>query len=330
MQPGCGVQTVFMNRSCFPIVLAAARQGSRIATGCACAALLALTQLANATTYSRGFAVDSLLLPTNTTQANAYAIDLDGDGHAENALGGALLPLSNFGVDVAATAAAATSAGQIVHLVELRSSDPTFMSDAAAQATWLVGVATSAPPLFDGSDTFRYADALASDAFIAALSVGDFVSDNPATTDAPVELVLRIRLGNHEVDLPLQFARLKFSFDGTVLTSGQVNGAVLQSDIQNKFFPTLQQAFSDIVLGDPQSGNAQTILAFFDKNPTDGNVSVAEIQENSFISALFGPDIQLRNDAGDLALSWGFGFTAVQSKLEELPIFASGFELIAP
>lgn len=284
-------------------------------------------QFAHATN-SRGYAVDHLNLPTSSSQANSYAIDMDGDHAAENGFGSALAALLGAGVggsvlDLPASTAAATTAGGIVHLVEVRSSDAGFANDPNAEGIWYVGKSKLSPPLFDGSDTFVYDSGYVSGAFTAALASGTFVSESPVTATPPVEMPVQVQIGSHVLALNLQSARLKFTVSGSGLTQGQVNGAISDQDIQNVFFPTWAQAMNEVVQADPQSDEAQALLSLFDKDPTDGAISVHEVQTNSLISALFAPDIQGTYGPG---ISFGAGFTAVQSMVDLPPIFANGFE----
>jgi hypothetical protein len=293
----------------------------------ACIVSLMACQFAHATN-SRGYAVDNLILPTSSSQVMAYAIDMDGDNNPENAFGSALAALVSSGsagtvLDLPASTAAATAAGSIVHLVELRSRDASFASDANAEAIWYVGKATALPPLFDGTDTFVYDNGYTPGVFPAPLSNGTFVSENPVTTTSPVSIQVQVQIGAHALPLSLLAARLKFTVAGNGLTQGQLNGAIPDDDIQNLFFPAVAQAANDVVQADPQSGEAQALLSFFDKDPTDGSISVHEVATNPTFSTLFVPDIQ---GVYGNAMSFGAGFTAVESVVELPPIFANGFE----
>jgi hypothetical protein len=299
-------------------------------------ATLALQPVA-AAVHVRGHAVDVLDLPNSNAEANAYAIDLDGDGSPENQFASLLTVLaSNLDTDLGAATQLEITAGRIVHLVELRSSDPAFANDAAAVATWYAGLPTPAPPLFDGSDTFRYDPAFDPARFVAPLVAGSFVSANPATTTAPVLLGVRIQIGAYITELPLQGARLKFTATATDLVQGQINGSISAEDIDSVFVPTLALAFDDAVQADPQSSRSMQLLQVFDTSPTDGRISVDEVRNQSVIQSLLVPDVDIRDAQGNYApnpantgpdsLSFGFGFTAVVSQTLLPQIFFDGFE----
>ena len=141
--------------------------------------------------HVQGHALDVLDLPNSATEAMSYEIDLNGDGNAENAFGAVLASIAgSFEIDIAEATQSAVTSGQIVHLVELRSTDATFTNDAAAEANWYVGEATLVPPLCDGTDTFSYDPGFAPGAFVAPLIGGGFVSASPATTNAPGQKTL--------------------------------------------------------------------------------------------------------------------------------------------
>lgn len=324
-------------RSCFEVTLQVAHLALRSVAACACMGVLVATGQVHAATNSRGFAVDSLLLPTNNSEAASYAIDLNGDGHADNAFGTVLASLSGgFAMDIAGTNAASTLAGQTVHLVELRSSDGAFANDAAATAIWYVGQATAAPPFFDGTDTFAYDAAFVPAQFVAALSAGAFVSANPVTTTSPVDILLQLKIGNYNVAVPLQGARIAFSASAANLSQGQVNGSIRKGDVDTIVIPALAMSLNDLVQSDPTSPNSQSLLSLFDTNPTDGVISVSEVATNPLIVSIFSPDVQIRDANGNYApnpanttpdaLSFGFGFSALESHLVLPPIFADGFD----
>lgn len=309
-----------------------------VSSGLLAAALAALAFApGHAAVHVRGHAVDAIDLPSSNAEANARAIDLNGDGSADNQFGSILAVMaSNFEMDLDANLQVETAAGRIVYLVELRSSDPAFASDAAAVATWYAGLPTAAPPLFDGSDTFRYDPAADPSRFVAPLVAGSFVSANPATTTAPLFLGMKLRIGNYTIELPLQGARLKFTATATALVQGQVNGSITAEDIDAIFVPTLAIAFDDVVQADPQSPDAMSLLQIFDSNPADGRISVDEVRNHPLMQSLLAPDVDIRDaegnyapnpaNTGEDALSFGFGFTAVASQALLPQVFANGFE----
>ena len=306
-----------------------------------CRLALAVAAASAATVHAdplvRVHGLDTLAIPATNAEASVHAIDLNGDGAADNAFGAVLSALtSGLDTDVPGATSAGVALGTIVHLVELRSSDAAFADDAAATATWHVGEATPAPPLFEGSDTFRFDGGFAPARFVAPLLAGSFTSANPVTTTAPVELTVRVILGGVPVALPLQGARLKFVVTPTGLAQGQVNGSIRKSDIDTIFVPALAVTLNGIVQADPQSATAMTLRGLFDTNPADGVISIDEVATSPLMVSILAPDVDIRDANGNYApnpantsrdaLSLGFGFTAVTSIALLPQVFADGFE----
>ena len=193
----------------------------RSASLCLFATLAATT--AHAANYVRSYLVDNVLLPTSGTEANSYAIDVDGDGFPDNGFGQVLAVLSAQGFDFLGSMDAAVASGSIVHLVGLQSTDVLFKNDPAAQATWCVGVPTATPPLFNGTDNPSCADT--SGIFVAALSGGSFTSPAPASTPNPVYVDIELAIGTSHMTLTVLNARLSFTTNAAGnMPVGQING----------------------------------------------------------------------------------------------------------
>ena len=299
----------------------------RSASLCLVISFAAMT--AHAANYARSYLVDSVLLPTTNSQATSYAIDVDGDGIAENSFGQILSALAAQGIDFAGSTASAVASGSIVHVVHLQSADVLLANDPAAQATWCIGVPTAKPPLFDGTDNPPCADT--SGIFVAALSGGSFTSPAPATTPNPVSLDFEMALGTSYVTLPVLNARLSFTKDVSGnMPFGQINGSIPHSDIVNVFEPAMAAMCNAAIQGDPSSNTAVSCKGLFDTGCTgfpayanDGQIELCEITENALIQALLAPDVQVADGATNVdANSMGIRFTAIV--IDRL--FANGFE----
>lgn len=293
-----------------------------------CLAAFAATT-AHATNYARNYFVDDVLLPTTSTEANSYAIDVDGDGIPENNFGQVLAALAGTGFDLTGTMAAAVASGSIVHLVHLQSIDAAFKNDPAAQATWCIGVPTPTPPLFDGTDSASCADT--SGTFVAALSGGSFTSPAPATNPSPVSLDIKIAVGASSMTLNLQNARLSFTIGaGGDMPFGQINGLIPHDNLLNTFPPTIAIACNDSIQNDPTADFSTTCKNLYDSgcngSPSfagDGMIEVCEVTESPIMQTLLAPDVQVDDNGSTIYFnSLGFRFTAIA--IDRL--FASGFE----
>ncbi len=294
---------------------------------CLLASLAATT--AHATNYMRSYLVNNVLLPISNSEANSYAIDVDGDGFPENSIGQLLVALSTQGFDFLGPMDAAVASGSIVHLVGLQSTDALFKNDPAAQATWCVGVPTATPPLFNGTDNPSCADT--SGTFVAALSGGSFTSPAPASTPNPVPLDIELAIGTSHVTLHVLNARLSFTTNAAGnMPVGQINGSIPHDNLLTTFPPAMAEACNASIQSNPSSNTSTTCKGIFDTGcigfpgySGDGQIAVCEVTENTLFQALFAPDVQVA-DGGTLvdANSMGIRFTAIVYDWE----FASGFE----
>lgn len=284
---------------------------------------------AHATNYVRSYLVNDVLLPTTPAEASSYAIDVDGDGFADNNFGQLLAVLSAQGFDFLGPMDTAVASGSIVHLVNLQSTDKLFKNDPAAQATWCIGVPTAAPPLFNGTDHPSCADT--SGTFVAALSGGSFTSAAPASTSNPISVDFELALGTSNIALTVLNARLSFTTNAAGnISVGQINGSIRHTDLLNTFAPAMAAACNASIQSNPSSNTSNTCKGLFDHGCTgfpgysaDGQIEVCEVVENSLISTLMAPDVQVA-DGGSMvaANSIGFRFTAIAYDR----VFANGFE----
>ncbi|MBS0571273.1 MAG: hypothetical protein JSS28_11730 [Proteobacteria bacterium] len=277
-------------------------------------------------------------LPVTNSQATAYAIDLNADGHPDNQLGSVFSVLASQGIDLQGGVTSAIAVGSVVHVLRLQSTDAGFANDPTAQADWYVGVPAPAPPKFDGTDTPVIDTTFAPGTFIAALAGGAFTSPSPATTSTPVSLPFKLAFDStNAVTLDIQGSRLAFTTDNAGQMQGQINGAISQDDIATKFLPAWAQQMNATIQADPNSSTALTLKSLFDTGcagqngfANDGVIEVCELQENSLLQTLLAPDMQIDanghyvpGNAAPNAISIGFRFTAVAGDR----VFANGFEL---
>ena len=300
---------------------------------CRCASLSLLACFAattgHATNYVRSYLVNNVLLPTSSSQATSYAIDLDGDSHLDNSFGQVLAALATQGLDFSDQMNAAVASGSIVHLVHLQTTDAALANDPAAQATWCVGAPTPTPPLFNGTDNASCANT--SGTFVAPLTARSFTSPAPATTPNPVSLEFAFPAGAGAVNLPVLNARLSFATDASGhITFGQINGSIPHTDILNLFEPAIDATCNASIQSDPSSSTAMGCKSVFDTGCTghaefahDGQIELCEVSENGLFAALLAPDVQV-DDGGTMvpANSMGIRFTAIVYDR----LFGNGFD----
>jgi hypothetical protein len=293
---------------------------------------VAFQQATAATT--RGF-IAAAIPPSTSTEANAVAIDLNGDGHAENQLGLLFSTLGSIGFDVSA----AVNAGTVVYLLRVTSNDPAFQTDAAARAEWFVGEPTApTPPDFTGGGSFRTDGAYAPGTFIAPLAGANFMSANPATTNAPVDVPLSLVIGDGFV-VPLHGARLAFTVASGGLMQGQLNGSIREVDVQSIIVPSIANLLNQIVAGG--GSQASDVLTLFDTGcsgvgANDGVIAVCEVSTNNLMGPMLTADVDIYAEDGSYApnplntgkdsLSFGMRFDAANAQVLVDLIFADSFE----
>lgn len=305
-----------------------------------CLALFAAAS-AGAVDYQRGYLVNSIMLPTTSSQATAYAIDLNGDGYADNQFAQVLIGFSGAGFDFTGATVAAVASGRIVHLLNLHSTDPLFASDPAAETDWCVGQPAPAPPQFDGTDALLCDNNYAPGIFLAALMNGGFTSADPVTTTTPIQVTLKLMMGPDEMDLPLQGARLTFAADGAGQMLGQINGSISHDDVMNRFVPALAASCNSSIQADPNSTYSTNCKGLFDNGQgcgidssafaNNGMIEFCEVAGSPLMQSLLAPDVQIyqngqyapnpANTTPD-SNSFGFRFTAIAYDR----LFANGFE----
>lgn len=283
----------------------------------------------HATNYVRTYLVNDVLLPTTSSLATSYAIDVDGDNHPDNNLGQILAALTGQGIDFAGLMDSAVGSGSIVHVVRLQSTDASLANDPSAQATWCVGLPMATPPLFNGTDNASCAET--SGIFVAALAGGSFTSPSPATTANPVSLDFELAIGVANVVLPVLNARLSFETDAAGnISLGQINGSIPHDEYLNAFGPAIADLCNTSIQNDPTSNMAVSCKSLYDKGCTDfpdyagdGLIEVCEVVESPYMQSLMAPDVQVA-DGGALvdANSMGVRFTAIAYDR----VYANGFD----
>jgi len=284
------------------------------------------------------YVMNAVLVPL---QRSTYALDLNGDGRADNQFGniyGALASQNLAGQD---DAMPAVNSGQDLTLIDAHADD--FADDACA-ASDVENANPMASPDFSGAGHFTVDSAAVAGHFAGTFAAGTFSSlPLPVSADTPVVMTLKVPLLGALIDLQLVGAHVQYTraADGTV-TGGQINGAIRNSDVQNIMIPALATSLTAQVQVTPLDARAMQILAIFDnggkadascsagtcKNPNgtcavkgDEKIDVCEVSTAGLIQNVLAPDVQMFDANGTYhpssdntmkdSLSIGLGFTAV-------------------
>jgi hypothetical protein len=299
-------------------------------------------------TQQAQFVVNSFSVPKSKTD---YAVDLNGDGEADNQLGQILGFLASSGLDPQKGVDDAMNMGELTILIQEKSTDPAFQTDSCAGVSLMLGTSSSMTAPTPNA-TYTVSSSTAPTNYSGQLKAGAFTSQSQIKVKDPLTIALSLPFlpGTDPLALTLTGAEVSFTRDASGnLTGGTLNGVVKESDLKNTLIPGFATILTQKVqrmLG--QASTNMQILMLFDngggepdpacptadgkgacKNPDgscavpkDGKIDPCEVS-TSFIQFVLVPDVQMYN--GDTwapsadntkpdSLSVGIGLAAVPAK----------------
>lgn len=273
------------------------------------------------------YVIDAVNVPANAGEAGTIALDIDGDGRKDNALGGLLGLLSTAGLDIKATVSEQVAIGGIILLANLKATDLTtatgvgmyvYLGDDPNPAPCDGETDTECGKHLAGDGTFGIADDSPLDAVVIGENAGG------KFTGGPGEVVIELSLS--DLASPLQIRLIGAKVEAQVaegaLSEGLLGGAITDADIDNELLPAVHEVITAIMEDEgcapapdccPADSTGEDILGFLDSEPADCVITLEELQTNPIISATLGnPDLDLEGDDGVKdAISLGVGFSAV-------------------
>jgi|GEM_PF-2177764 len=271
-----------------------------------------------------------------------YVYDVDGDGNPENRYGVLVMSDTNMVtpsafIDEIAVNQSITSGKQLA-LLELRTTDGTFMSDGAA--TSVLRAAFPKVPALDGTDQLTVLTAVTPVQFDGSLSGGTFTSVPSATSKDPHTLHLLLATAGLLVPVTLVATHVSYHVTSSGVMMGQLNGAIANATIQTETIPAMATAMTQAI-----ASGMGINFKIFDTgdtvNPCDAGmpndlsaggmcgcavagdniIAPCELSQSGFIQALLAPDLDLYDNNGQFkpdpalvskdSLSVGLGFVAV-------------------
>jgi hypothetical protein len=236
-------------------------------------------------------------LPSNSSEANALGMDLDGDEIVDNQAGAVIAALSGLGLDVQTASDEALAAGGLVILHSVRAD--ALGEDDSVSWRVMAGAPTDAPPRWDGTDTFRFAGDDGS--FVGAID-----RRGAEMGWGVIAVPLPFFPDQSPTVLPLANARIRATITDTDC-DGRIAGAMLAADIDTTLRRFARQAITHIERH-PEHELARIAYQVFDDND-DGVITVDEMVDDPITQGLFRPDLDLDGNGRDDALSFGFGFS---------------------
>jgi hypothetical protein len=274
------------------------------------------------------YVMDTIAVPETADDAQVVALDLDGDGAPDNALGGLLAALHNSAdVPIAAVQMQAVESGQILQLVGI---DAASLDDAASVPVLVsrgVDLDGNAGDNFSGAEPFALDPLEGADGQLTGVLVGGRLRAGPGT--APIQLAM-FGVTPEVIALPGVGARIRVAAATTDgLAGGRSCGALTAGDVDTVLIPAMARAVDSIVQRDcdgaacAPGSQGENLAAFFDEN-SDGMVPQEEFAGNSLIESTIGnPDLDLFDADGEFnprvdgikdSLSLCLGFTAVGAR----------------
>lgn len=270
------------------------------------------------------YVVSRVSIPTTQAQAEAFGLDLDGDGTVDNQLGAALAALPP-GVDLAAAAAGAVDRGSIILLLNLQTASFSSTGDARAEVK-LGDPATAMPSACAGPDDTICRRHLAGG---ATFQISPRSPDHAALVGkinggtfqgGPGEVSFEISLGG-VVNVPIHLigARAKASgLSEARIDRAVIAGGITMERLDRDVIPAIRDWLTSLVRANcpsttlPDCGcsfgpsTSRALLFLLDYAPKDCLISSDEIKGRSPL----GPDVTID---GQACLSAGVQIEAVSA-----------------
>jgi hypothetical protein len=264
------------------------------------------------------YVTNQLLLPTTQSQADEFALNIDGDaGNGGDNLFGRLLSLLTKaapGLEVQSTLDEAVEAGKLVSLHVVKADEG--LNDDSVSWSIVQGQDTATAPVFDGSDEFQVDPAApANSPIVGALTAGHFAG-------GPGEARVRVFLFNSAVDVDLIGLRLEADVSAQGCSNGRLGGGVTVAEFRSKLLPPIAEGLNQVLEANPTA--ASILLQTFDSDG-NGKISVEELEKNPALMMAAAPDLDLLDASGTFnpgqdgtkdAYSVGLGFTCVPAVFE--------------
>jgi hypothetical protein len=183
------------------------------------------------------YVTSNINLPLNNTAATMDGFNLDNDpqGRVDNALGSLLSAISGQ-ADLQTPVTTAVMNGQLVVLHSLKTMDP--VPGTAQNASWqvYVGDQTTAPPNFDGNDTFTIATTSPTDAIVyGPIDASGHITAGPGQ----IPLQLALVANQPPINVTLQCAQIDATVNADGSITGKLGGGITNDDVQNNVLPKL-------------------------------------------------------------------------------------------
>jgi hypothetical protein len=274
------------------------------------------------------YVIDSMTIPTTSSEATTFGFDLDGDGGIDNKFGSVMASVaSTLTDDLQAPTNDAIARGQILLLAALRTCE-----DGAVCLSTYNGLNPVPVPCTDpqnlttcgrhlrGNGSFDVDDATPTNRIDGALDADAFVG-GPGTVVVPFPPMLPLE--TTAISVSLVAAKADLRTVTAAVAAGKLGGGIPTGVIETELIPELHRAIATIIAADcdqatctcaPKS-RGRTLLDLFDAD-ADCVVTLVEVRDNDFIRSVTAPDLDTDGDGVLDALSFGVGVSAAAATFE--------------
>lgn len=258
------------------------------------------------------YVVSRVSLPSSPPEADAFGMDLDGDGEVDNRLGRALAVLSSQGIELETALASAIDRGSLILLVNIRTASFSSTDDARAEVR-LGDPATAMPAAcagpgdaicrrhLDGTGTFQPKPGAPEEAALLGTIRGGTFQGGPGRVS------LELALGG-PLAIPFQLLGARARATG-IEEAGidriVVAGGLTMERLHRDVIPAIRDRVQALVRAScpgtspPGCGcsfgpsTSRALLNLFDSAPVDCSVSAEEITDHVLVRALLASDVSV-------------------------------------
>ena len=268
------------------------------------------------------FVANKLLLPTDSTESQKYALQFNGKPY--NSLGGilALIASQASGLNIQEEMDGALCEGAA--LILMRAEAASLTAGKTTLQTWVAKkkacctttsdnktcCTEAATACFNGTTEFEKGDTTTDYLFGGTISGGKLSA-------GPAKMKLNLTLsGGAALALNLKYVQIKGDITATGITNGVLSGAIPKDDLDTVIVPQIA-TMVNTAYTDPK-GDQKTkdlLKTLFDTNPQDGKITADEVKNNGLIKTFLDGDVDVDGD-GKNELSLGLGFTTVGAKIK--------------
>jgi hypothetical protein len=267
------------------------------------------------------FVTNKLVLPTDSTESEKYALELNGKKY--NSLGGilALVVSQAPTLNIAAEMDGALCEGAALILMRAQANSltagPTTMQSWVAKKKACCTTtsdntkccAEAATACFNGTTEFEK-EATTTDYLFA----GNIASGKVKAGPSKMKLNLTLS-GGSSLSLNLVSVVIKGDITATGIKNGVLSGAIPKDDLDNVVVPELAKMVNTAYIDPKGDQKTKDLLKTLFDTDKDGKITATEIATNGLIKTFLDGDVDTDND-GKKELSLGLGFTTVAAKIK--------------